>query len=304
MAILGVGVVLPSIAVQHSENLDLPTAARHAEDLGFDSVWHGDHLAIGTPTLDCVVALAAAAAATRRIRLGASVFVPAIRPLVWAAKQIASLQHVSGGRLLLGVGSGGGPTQWAAAGVPYAQRGPRTDTALELLPHLLAGEPVRLRDEPDQPVVELAPPVSPPPFWVGNASRVAIRRAARHGDGWFPSLVPVNEIADALPQLTEFASAYERPTPTIAVGAAGALGFGRDTPSREEIASRLSEAYGMPPERAATIPITGTPREAAQRLAGYHEAGACHLVMGFSGGAWRQQCELLAHARSLLDGSP
>ncbi|WP_422769082.1 LLM class flavin-dependent oxidoreductase [Plantactinospora sp. WMMC1484] len=304
MAIIGVGVILPTVAVQHAEGLDLPGAARHAEDLGFDSVWHGDHLAIGRPTLDCAVALAAAAAATRRIRIGASVFVPAMRPLAWAAKQIASLQHVSGGRLILGIGSGGGPTQWAAAGVTYAARGRRTDTALELLPRLLAGEPVQLPDEPDQPVVQLAPAVSRPPFWVGNASPVAIRRAARYGDGWFPSLVPAGELADAASRLRERASARLRPTPSIAIGAAGAIGSGSGTPTREEIAAQVSRAYGMPYERAATIPITGTPQEAAERLAAYQRAGARHLVMGFSGGAWRQQCELLAHARSLLDDAP
>lgn len=299
MAEVEIGVILPPIAVQRREKLDLPTAARHAEDLGLDSVWHGDHLATGMPVLDCAIALATAAAATSQIRIGASVFVPAIRPLAWAAKQIATLQHVSQGRLILGIGSGGGPTQWAAAGVRYTERGRRTDTALELLPHLLAGEPVRLVYEPDQPVVELAPPVPSPPFWVGNASHVAIRRAARFGDGWFPSLVPASEIADGAPELAELAMAHGRQTPTIAIGATGALGSDSDTPSRDEIAAGLGKAYGISTERAAAIPIIGEPREAAHRLAAYHQAGARHLVMGFSGGDWRRQCELLAEARSM-----
>lgn len=255
-----IGVILPSIAVQQRDELDLPTAARHAEDAGLDSVWHGDHLATGAPTVDCTVALAAAAATTRRIRVGASVFVPAIRPLAWVAKQIASLQHVSRGRLVLGVGSGGGPTQWAAAGVPFAERGRRTDTALKLLPRLLAGEPVQLTDEPGHPVVELAPAVPAPPFWVGNASPVAIRRAASLGDGWFPSLVPAGDIADARAQLTERAAANGRPVPTIAIGATGALGTGDGVPTRAEVAARLSSAYGMPTDRAAGIPITGSRR--------------------------------------------
>ena len=112
-----IGVILPSSATQQRESLDLATAARHAEELGLDSVWHGDHLATGMPSLDCVVALATAAAATTTIPVGTSVFIPAIRPLAWAAKQIASLQHVSRNRLVLGVGSGGGEAQWAAAGV-------------------------------------------------------------------------------------------------------------------------------------------------------------------------------------------
>jgi alkanesulfonate monooxygenase SsuD/methylene tetrahydromethanopterin reductase-like flavin-dependent oxidoreductase (luciferase family) len=251
-------------------------------------------------TLDCGIALAVAATATRRIRIGASVFVPAIRPLAWAAKQIASLGHVSRGRFVLGVGSGGGPGQWAAAGVPYAERGRRTDTALELLPRLLAGEAVQLVDEPGHPVVELAPAVPAPPIWVGNASPVAIRRAARLGDGWFPSLVPAADIVGGAAQLAELAAAHGRPAPTIAVGATGALGSGDGVPTREETAARLSDGYGIPAERAAGIPFGGGPDEVAHRLASYRDAGAHHLVMGFSGGDWRRQCELLAQARALL----
>jgi alkanesulfonate monooxygenase SsuD/methylene tetrahydromethanopterin reductase-like flavin-dependent oxidoreductase (luciferase family) len=271
-----IGVVLPSIAVQRDENLDLATAARHAEDAGLASVWHGDHLAIGAPTLDCVVGLAVAAAATQRIRIGASVFVPAIRPLAWAAKQVASLQYVSRGRLVLGIGSGGGPKQWAAAGVPYEERGKRTDTALRLLPRLLAGE------EADG--IELAPAVSRPPFWIGNASAVAIQRAARYGDGWFPSLITPADVAKGAKQIGDRL--------TIAVGAAGRLGTG----DRAEIAAGISKAYGMPVERAVQLPITGGPQEVAERLAAYEAAGAHHLVVGVSGGDWRKQCELLAAA--------
>jgi alkanesulfonate monooxygenase SsuD/methylene tetrahydromethanopterin reductase-like flavin-dependent oxidoreductase (luciferase family) len=300
MAALEIGVILPPVAVQRRDNLDLSAAARHAEQVGLDSVWHGDHLITGMPTLDCTIALAAATAATRRIRIGASVFVPAIRPLAWAAKQVATLQHLAQGRLILGIGSGGGPTQWAAAGVPYAERGRRTDTALELLPRLLAGDPVRLVDEPGQPVIELVPPVPPPPFWVGNASPVAIHRAARLGDGWFPSVVPAGVVADGAARLTELAAAHSRPTPTIAIGATGVLGSGTGIPTAGEIAAHLSQAYGIPAEQATMIPITGEPKEAAHRLAAYHAAGARHVVMGLSGGDWRRQCELLTEVRAML----
>ncbi|MBC6468989.1 LLM class flavin-dependent oxidoreductase [Actinomadura alba] len=295
-----IGVILPSIGMQRAQGLDLPTAARHAEDAGLDGVWHGDHLATGTPSLDCAVALAAAAAATERIGIGASVFIPAIRPLVWAAKQIASLQHVSGGRLILGVGSGGGPAQWAAAGVPYDRRGTRTETALELLPALLAGDRVRLPDEPGRPEVELAPAVAPPPIWVGNASSVAIRRAARLGDAWFPSLVPPAEIAAGAERLAGLAAEHGRPVPVIATGVAGALGSRPGVPTREQIATGISGAYGRPIEEVMSLPITGDPHEAAERLAAYRDAGARHIVMGISGGDWRHQCDLLAETRSLL----
>jgi alkanesulfonate monooxygenase SsuD/methylene tetrahydromethanopterin reductase-like flavin-dependent oxidoreductase (luciferase family) len=298
---LKIGVILPGIGGQERDGVELTAAARHAEDIGLDSVWHGDHLAAGMPSLDCTIALATAAAVTERIDIGASVYIPAIRPLAWAAKQIASLQHVSRGRFILGVGSGGGPAQWAAAGVPYAQRGRRTDTALELLPQLLAGKAVELVDEPGRPEVELAPAVWMPPIWVGNASPVAIRRAAWAGQGWFPSLIPADDLAAGAARLAELAADHDRPSPVVAIGAAGALGSGPGIPTREEIAATISDAYGMTPERAATIPITGEPGQAAERLAAYQAAGAGHIVMGFSGGDWRRQCDLLAEARALTE---
>ncbi|MGS2643838.1 LLM class flavin-dependent oxidoreductase [Streptosporangium sp. LJ11] len=294
---MDIGVILPSVAVQREQRLDLGTAARHAEEAGLDGVWHGDHLATGAASLDCAVALAVAAGATTRIRIGASVFVPAIRPLAWSAKQIASLQHVSGGRLVLGVGSGGGAGQWAAAGVPYGERGRRTDTALDLLPRLLAGETVTLADEPAK--VRLEPAVTPPPIWVGNASAVAVRRAARHGDGWFPSMVPPAAVASGRAVLAELAAAHGRPEPVVAIGATGVLGSAPGLPTRASIASGIT-GYGIPLEEATRLPVTGKPARAAEQLAAYREAGARHVVLGFAGGDWREQCDLLAEVRALL----
>ena len=81
--------------------------ARHAEQVGLESVWMGDHLIPVMPFLDSTLVLASVAAVTDRVRLGFGVMVLALRPVVWAAKQIATLQHLSGDRVLLGVGAGG-----------------------------------------------------------------------------------------------------------------------------------------------------------------------------------------------------
>lgn len=257
MASMDIGVILPGIGVQREQRLDLGTAARHAEEAGLDGVWHGDHLATGAASLDCAVALAVAATTTSRIRIGASVFVPAIRPLAWAAKQVASLQHVSGGRLVLGVGSGGGAGQWAAAGVPYGERGRRTDTALELLARLLAGETVALVDEPGE--VRLQPAVTPPPIWVGNASAVAVRRAARYGDGWFPSMIPPSEVASGRTRLAELAAAHGRPEPVVAIGATGVLGSYSACPPASP-SPRVSPGTASPWRRPCSCPSPGNPR--------------------------------------------
>jgi alkanesulfonate monooxygenase SsuD/methylene tetrahydromethanopterin reductase-like flavin-dependent oxidoreductase (luciferase family) len=296
-----VGVVLPAVgAAVQGGRVTLQEAARHAEDVGLDSVWVGDHLATGAPSLDCAVALATVAAVTERVTVGASVFVPALRPLVWAAKQVASLEYLTPGRLVLGVGSGGGPSQWEAAGLPYDDRGPRTETALRLLPGLLAGRPTELADEPGRPVVELAPAVPMPPVWVGNASPVAIRRAGRLGDGWFPSLVSPDAVAAGATTVVELARAAARPAPTIAVGVAGALGTEPGTLRQEQMAASIAAGYERPLDEVADIPISGRPAQAAERLAAYRAAGAHHVVMGIAGGDWLRQCDLLAETRTLL----
>lgn len=262
------GVILPSG--------DLRTSARQAEDAGLDSVFLGDHLMTGRPSLDSTIGLAVAAAVTTGVRIGLSVFVPAMRPLVWAAKQIATLQEVSGERLILGIGSGGGEAQFAAAGVPFAERGPRTDLALRSLPDLLAGKAVQL----DGTTVELAPAVAVPPIWVGNTGKLVLRRVAAHGTGWFPSLLPPEDVAAGRQRLSDLGVV----NPVIAAGATGALGGGEDLPSAEDIGKGIGDAYGMPLER----------------LEAYREAGAAHVVVGLAGPRWADQVRVLGRVRALL----
>jgi alkanesulfonate monooxygenase SsuD/methylene tetrahydromethanopterin reductase-like flavin-dependent oxidoreductase (luciferase family) len=295
-----IGVVLASIPEGPDGRSPVREAARHAEDLGLDSVWVGDHLLTGRPVLESTITLATAAAVTDRVIVGLSVFVPAMRPLVWAAKQLATLQVVSGGRLVVGVGSGGpGPDDWAAAGVPARERGRRTDLALERLPGLLAGEPTSVGpaadEQPDAgPVVTLAPAVPRPPIWVGGMSGTAIRRAATHGDAWFPSLITPATVAADRARLHELADAADRPAPTIAVGATSALGPDADV---SRVARGLVDAYGMDHDTAMAVPLAGTPAQAAERVMAYAEAGADHLVVGVAGADWRRQYELLAETR-------
>ncbi|GAA2210318.1 hypothetical protein GCM10009850_057770 [Nonomuraea monospora] len=146
--------------------------------------------------------------------------------------------------------------------------------------------------------MQLAPAVAMPPVWVGNASAAAIRRAARLGNGWFPSLISPEEVARGRDRLAELASEHRRPTPVIAIGGTAHVGGG--PAAQAEIASGISGAYGRPLEEVAGIPLTGQPEEVAERLAEYRAAGASHAVIGVSGGDWRAQVDLLAEVRALL----
>ena len=150
-----------SVIVPHAQRFsaaDLSAVARHVEDAGLDGVFVGDHLAAAVPHADSTLALAVAAAATTRIRIGFGVMVLALRHPAWAAKQLASLQQLSGNRVILGVGLGGavhGTAAWDAVGVPFQERGARTDAALGILRGLISGEPTELRDGSN---LTLAPP--------------------------------------------------------------------------------------------------------------------------------------------------
>ncbi|MGH8986286.1 MAG: LLM class flavin-dependent oxidoreductase [Acidimicrobiia bacterium] len=137
-----VGVYLPQFSADGFGSI--ASHARHAEEVGLESVWVGDHLIPVSPILDSTLVAATAAGVTERVEVGFGVLILALRPVAWAAKQVATLQHLSGDRVLLGVGSGGdvhGDAGWRAVGVPYHERGRRTDAALDVLPSLVTGQP-------------------------------------------------------------------------------------------------------------------------------------------------------------------
>lgn len=279
---------------------DVAASARYAEELGLDGVFVGDHLAGLTPSLDATLVLSTAAAATDRIAVGFAVMVPVLRHVAWAAKQVATLQQLSGNRLILGVGSGApvdGTTAWDALGIPYTEREARTDHALRVLPELIAGhagEPAMGRS------LALAPSAVVPPIWIGGNSPAALRRACEHGDAWFPSMIPGVRVSDGAQMLRQAASRAGRLTPGIVVGGAVLLRTRRSPSSISSFSSRLSDGYGMPHGEAKTVPIIGDTESAAQRFAEYADAGAQYLVLGSIGGDWGRQCELIAEARALL----
>jgi probable F420-dependent oxidoreductase len=203
---LAVGAKLP-----HTGGAASGAAVRRAavalEDAGYDSLWVSDHVVLpGTvasaypfaadgvarwPTdvayLEALVTLTTAAAVTSRVRLGTAVLVLPLRQPVLLAKQAASIDALSGGRLELGVGTGWLREEFAALGVPFERRGRLMSSAIELLRDCWTGRP-RGRSEgehllPDDLLV-LPAPERPIPLLVGGHSPAALRRAGTLGDGW------------------------------------------------------------------------------------------------------------------------
>ncbi|MFE5334110.1 TIGR03619 family F420-dependent LLM class oxidoreductase [Embleya sp. NPDC056575] len=166
--------------------------SRAAEAAGFDAVFTTDHpfpgdrwLAHGGHhTLDPMVTLSFAAAATTRLRLHTNLFVPAYRNPYLSAKMISSLDALSGGRLILGVGAGYLEPEFAALGADYANRNDVLDDALRAMRAAWTGESVggnTMRPRPAQDRI---------PVWVGGNSKRAIRRVVDLGDGWLPMPAP------------------------------------------------------------------------------------------------------------------
>lgn len=168
-----------------------------AETLGFDAIFVSDHLCIppddaegsGGRYLDALATLAWLAGATARIRLGVSVLVLPYRPAVPTAKQIATIQELSGGRMILGAGVGWMRREFAALGVEKRMRGRISNETLRVIRHLFAHDAAGYTGELVKfPPFVFAPRPACPPIWIGGNGAAALERAAEFGDGWHPML--------------------------------------------------------------------------------------------------------------------
>lgn len=201
--------------------------ARRAEEAGFESIWCGEHVVLPDPqrppspmapldsALDPIVALTYLAAVTTKVRLGTGIIIlPQRNPLV-LAKELASLDVLSNGRLEFGVGVGYLEPEFRALGAPYEQRGRVTDEYLAAMREIWTSETPRYSGEfvsfsdiqsRPQPVQKPSPPVH-----IGGRSRSAFRRAVQHGNGWYGFAMTVEETEQAVASLREMVRRYERP---------------------------------------------------------------------------------------------
>jgi alkanesulfonate monooxygenase SsuD/methylene tetrahydromethanopterin reductase-like flavin-dependent oxidoreductase (luciferase family) len=295
MVDVNIGVMLPTASARGESPGDVVAAARHAEELGFESVWVVDQLVAGTgtPLLDSITSLAAAAAVTERVRLGLGVLVLPLRPVVWVAKQVATLQHISGGRVLFGVGVGGDrhDRSWRAAGVSRGDRGRLTDAALRVLPDLISGKAVQLDSGAD---VQLSPGVTVPPIIVGGMSDAAFRRVAEFGDGWF-SMGSAEGLPGQVARLRDVTSARPEITGNVMVATEGDPAL-PDQASLIRAVADPDGVYGVPGEVAESVFLRGNPGAVSERLGQMSAGGAQRAVVTLVGGDWFRQAELLAEA--------
>ena len=228
-----------SIAIDHQASMEI---CRRAEAAGFESLWGGEHVILpskiessypytadgkipalpDTPIPDPLIWLAFAAAAAPTMRLGTCILiVPQRNPLI-LAKELATLDQLSGGKVELGLGVGWLEEEFQALGVPWERRGARNDEYIEAMRTLWSGPEVEFHGEfVDFPKVTCSPrPVQPTiPILVGGDSDVAIRRAARLADGYFPGEGDVDRLASLISRVRQAAEDAGRNPDEIEINA-------------------------------------------------------------------------------------
>lgn len=285
---MDVGVSLPTVGPIGEREFVLGIA-RAADRAGLHSVWGTDHVVFpkvrktpypyqrsttevlfspGVDWLDPIATLGVVAGATEHVAIGTAVLVLPYRSPVVLANELSTLDRLSEGRIILGIGAGWMNEEFVAVGVPPEERGPRTDEYIRLLKTLWSakgyvsfeGRFVQLHD-----VTLAAKPHRPggPPIYVGGNSKPALRRAGALADGWLGMEIFVDEIADARDSLSK-----------------AAADAGRD-PSSVAMAVRRGvlppfEVSNMLPERRA---IAGSARDVADELLRYQEEGVSLAVL-------------------------
>jgi probable F420-dependent oxidoreductase len=282
--------------------------AEKAEGLGFDSIWVGDSL-LARPRHDPLTLLAAVAARTKKAELGTAVLLPALRNPVVLAQQIATLDQISEGRYILGVGiaSDNPPirAEFVAAGVPFEKRVGRMMEGLRLCRELWTGKPVSWNGRWVMENSVLGPVphrLGGPPIWIGGMVRAARERVGRLYDGWFPNAPDAKGWGSQWREIQDIAREAGRNPADLTGAIYLTLTIDEDAGrANQRIDGFFENYYGQPAEimKSRQANYAGPAAGAAEWLKGYIDEGASHLVLRFAGDPERH-LETFARLRDQL----
>jgi probable F420-dependent oxidoreductase len=258
---------------------ELLAAAQAADAAGFFYVAVCDHIAIprekaeamSTTWYHPVATLAWLAGQTSSVRLMTNVFVPAYRHPLETAKAFATLDALSGGRVILGVGAGHVEGEFDALGIPFAERGPRTDAAIDGIVESWLSEFVGDVGLSPRPVQAPRPPI-----WVGGSSKPALRRVATRGDGWIPQGTPKKLMPESIAYIAEQAAAA-RPGATFDIG----------------VITEMIHV-GAPTWDVPEYTRSGSPDAIAEALNQYGAMGVSHLQLRFAARGADELCDQIS----------
>jgi probable F420-dependent oxidoreductase len=269
------GLVLPTLGAGATRE-GVEAAAEAAERLGYTDIWATDHLLVDASAAEdygriyeAVTTLAYLAGRTTRVRLGASVLVVPMRNAVVLAKELATVDTLSRGRLIAGVGVGWSPAEFGNVGVAdrYHSRGAYTDEAIRLLRHLWSGAtwPFHGRFHTiDDFVFEPLPDQGADlPIWIGGRQEAALRRAGRLADTYHASATNPAGLAPRIPVIRAAAEAAGRPMPALSA----------------RVRVRLER-----PDDGTGYAMRGTPEEVAVEIRAFDGLGVRHLALAFAAG--------------------
>jgi probable F420-dependent oxidoreductase len=288
----------------------LAALARQAEAVGFDSLQAGDHVQWHAPIHETTAVLATFAAVTERVKIASDVIVLPLRDPVLLAKTIASLDVLSGGRVILGVGVGGdNPAEYAAMRVPMAERGTRTDESLEIIRGLFAHERFSYTGR-HFAITDVAiaprPRQTPLPIWVGGTSPPALRRAARFGDGWIAAFASERKFARLAGDLHGLLAEHGRRPAACVLGTFLFVNLGDERARTRAVAvHHVEQVYRI--DGAAVVDrfgVAGPVAECVERTLRYVEAGATEIVFYplCEPSAWPHQLEQLGEVVARVKG--
>ncbi len=301
MSVTKVGVLLPTReAVIYGDGSGDPRPlvdlAVQAESLGFDSVWAGDSL-LARPRAEPLTLLAAVAARTERVQLGTAVLLPSLRNAEQLAQSTATLDAVSGGRFILGLGAGPGTpgvrVDHELVGLDFDHRASRSVATAQRVRSLWRG------DAGDQ----MYPlPVTPggPPIWYGGHGPRTLQRTGAYFDGWFPTAHSHQAFAAGLATVREAAEAAGRSVDDVSANIYLTVVFGPRQQAEKELAEHSLLYYGVPHEVIAKQQgsVAGPPNLVAEWLQGFIGQGAQHLCIRIGSANVAAQLETMA---GLLD---
>jgi probable F420-dependent oxidoreductase len=267
---------------------------RLCEDGGVDSIWQSDRLVAAQPFLECMSVMAALAGATQRLKFGMNVLALAFREPLIVAKECATIDFLSGGRLLpaFGLGALTSP-DWAAMGKEPKGQGGRLDQALDIIAALWRGETVSV-DGPHFQIegayVLPAPVQQPLPLWIGGSGPAAIRRTARIGTGWLAGLQSPDEVARTVAAIKAAALEAGREIDPEHFGAGFSYRFGDPHDPRVE-ARRAAYRKAFPTRNLDDLMVVGGAADIVRRMLEYEAGGVTKFVLRPMGEGDDDLCE-------------
>jgi len=277
--------------------------SQRIEELKFESAWVIDHLLVGEPIYRCtwyepLTVLASMAAVTKRINLGTSILVLPLRNPAILAKQIATMDHLSKGRVILGVGNGWWDKEFEACGIPKNQRGPRVSETIQILRKLWTGKPVshegkffKFKDIAMEPRPYQQPY---PPIWIAGGSAAGkadgvysvkaepiLDRIARLADGWIARAVTTaDKIAEDYNRIKQYAKQHGRDPDKLVFAHLNFVHITDDGDDRMDAARQaFSRISNLPFEDIKKEYIVGPKKVVTQRLDELVRLGVQHMII-------------------------